>query len=378
MKRILKYKRFTIISVTVIVAMFSLGVGASGVEANIDEYNEEFDFSRFLDTLDDNTVEILSQLGISSLSFDDIFSVSPQKVMEALFSIGEKAVKEPLRFMFTALGIVAVTTIVSSFSGSGDGVSLLGGAFLALSLAVPVANVITTAFSVLQSLNAFTTAFSGVFCGVVSASGQINAGVSYGALSVFSNSLFTGILTEICTPVVNAMCSLGFLSCFDLMGFTGRLCEITKKLYVFLISLIGTVFSGIVTLKGVLSGGADTLATRSIRFVVGRSLPVVGGAVSETYTSVLNGLQLIKNTVGVFGIITVIVVVLPSLLQLFCWVAVLEITNSVADGFGTCNTGGMVGVIKDALVLLIATIVIITAIFIVSVGVVIAVKGGAV
>lgn len=378
MKRIIKLKRVVLCFLTAAVFCLLFGVNASGVDSNIDEYNNEFDFNAFLDTIDEQTAEVLSDLGITALSFDSVFSVSPQKIFSALFSIGEQSVKEPLRFLLTSLGIVAITTLVSSFSDSANGISFIGGAFLVLNLAVPIANTITTAFSVLQSLNGFTTAFSGVFCAVVSSSGQVNTGASYGALSVFSNSLFTGILTEICTPVVNAMCSLGFLSSFDLMGFTGRLCEIVKKLYVFLISLIGTVFSGIVTLKGVLSGGADTLATRSIRFVVGKSLPVVGGAVSETYTSVINGLQLIKNTVGVFGIITVLVVVLPSLLQLCGWIAVLEITNTLADGFGTCNTGGMVGVVKDAIILLVATIVIITAIFIVSVGVVISVKGGGV
>lgn len=371
-------KRIISIFICFIVFLIILCVNTLAAESNIDQYNEEFDFDSFIDTLDDDTVSILSQMGISSLSFEDIFSVTPKKVFEALFTVVEKSVKEPLKYLFTSMGIIMLTNLVSTFTDSSASVKLLCSASLVLSLAVPIAKATTTAFSVLQSLSAFTTAFSGVFCAVISSSGQINVGVSYGALSVFSNSFFGGILSEVCAPVVNAMCSMGFLSCFDVMGFTERICKSIKKVYVFSLSLVGTVFSGIVTLKGVLSEGADNLATKSIRFVVGRSLPVVGGAVSESYSSLLTGLRLIKNTVGIFGIITVIVVVLPSVLQLCSWILCLEISSSFARGMDASDSDNMLGVIKEALILLVATIIILTAIFIVSVGVVIAVKGGGV
>ena len=177
---------------------------------------------------------------------------------------------------------------------------------------------------------------------------------------------------------MNAMCSLGFLSCFDFYGFSTRFSSTVKKIYVFFMSFVGTVFSGIVTIKGVLSDGADTLTAKGVRFVVGRSLPVVGGTVSETYSALVSSLSLIKNTVGIFGIITVIVTVLPTLVQLIVWVLCLEITISLSESFGTQKTIGMLNVFKDTMVLLIATLSIVTAIFIVSVGVVIAVKGGAV
>ena len=111
---------------------------------------------------------------------------------------------------------------------------------------------------------------------------------------------------------------------------------------------------------------------------MGRSLPVVGGTVSETYSALVSSLTLIKNTVGIFGIITVTVTVLPTLIDLLMWILALEISISVSESFGTSKAMGMLNVLKDTLVLLVATIVIVATIFIVSVGVVIAVKGGGV
>ncbi len=358
--------------------LFFLPVSCSAFDSNIDDYDQEYDFGSFISTLSDDTLAILDEIGIDELSLDDIFSVDPSKVFDALLGMVVKAVKEPVRFMSVVMGIVIIVTLMGSFLDSPKTLNMVGGATLSLCTAVPVAGVVTSSFSVLETLNAFTTAFSGVFCAVVSSSGRINMGVSYATLTVFSDTLFSAVLSGVSQPVVNLTCSLGFLSCFDMGGFTEKISQIVRKLYVFVLSFIGTVFSGIVTLKGVLSDGEDTLGARSIRFVVGRSLPVVGGTVSETYSTLVSSLSLIKNTVGVFGIITVAVTVLPTLLQLLGWIFALEACATVSDILGAEGSVNMLRVLKDTFILLVATITIVATVFIVSVGVVITVKGGGV
>lgn len=348
------------------------------VDSNIDEYSEEFDYESFLSELDDDTVRILGEIGITEISFESVFSVSVGKVFNALFDIIGEAVKEPLRFLFVSTGIMMLTSLMSSFTKNTQSIQLVGGGALALSIAVPVAQMVSTSFSVLETLSAFTTAFSAVLCSIVSLSGGVITGLAYTSATVFANGLFSGMLSGFAKPVIKSMCSLGFLSCFDVMGLTRRFSEIIKKIFLFLVSFVGTVFSGMVTLKGVLSEGADNLATRSVRFVVGRSLPVVGGTVSETYSALISSLSLIKSTVGVFGIITVIVMVMPTLIRLIMWSLSIEIAMSLFEVAGLESSKGLFTTVKDSLILLIATITMATTIFIVSVGVVISVKGGAV
>lgn len=375
MKRM--FKITSVIAVTLI-SLFLFSVSSFAVESNIDQYAEEFDFSSVVSSVDEETMSILKEIGIDEISYESVFSIEPSKVFRALFNMVSTALKEPLKFTVITMGVLMLTTLLSSIVSSSESVSLVGGSVVALSAAVPVAKIVTTSFSVLETLGVFTTAFTGVFCAVVSSSGNFTASITHSALTVFSNALFSGLLSEFCQPVVSAMCSLGFLSCFDMFDFSTRFSGTVKKVYVFFMSFIGTVFSGIITVKGVLSDGVDSLTAKSIRFVVGRSLPVVGGTVSETYSALVSSLTLIKNTVGIFGIITVIVTVLPTLIDLLMWILALEISISVSESFGTSKAMGMLNVLKDTLVLLVATIVIVATIFIVSVGVVISVKGGGV
>lgn len=370
MKRIIKILFCTILLGSLLVAP------CSAIESNVDTYSEEFDYGAILDGVDDETLEILNEIGINEISFNEIFSVEAGKIFDALFNIVSDSVKEPLRFFVIAVGIMLISSLISSFNQSEETVSVIGCSALSVCIAVPFAELLTTSFSVLRAIGVFITCFSGVFCAIVSSAGQIYASVSYSAFSVFSNNIFSVILSEIGQPMISAICSLGFLSCFDMFSFVSRFTDIIRKVYVYVLSFIGTVFSGIVTLKGVLSEGADSLTSRSIRFVVGRSLPVVGGSVSETYSTLISSLNLIKNTVGVFGIITVTVIVMPVVINLLAWLLVFEAIISVAEAFGEKIASGMLVVFKNAVILLLATIAIVTSIMIVSIGVVIAVKGG--
>ncbi len=353
-------------------------LSVQAVESNIDQYNEEFDLDAVISATDGEALSILSELGIDELSYEKMFSVSPSKIFVALFNILSRSVKAPMEFLLVTVGVLIIMSFLSSFFDNTESINLVGASVIALKGAVSVAGLVSSAFSVLEALNVFTTTFAGAFCAIVSASGNVSAGLTYSAMTVFSDTLFSGLLTELCQPVVNVMCCMSFLSCFDFYGFTAGFSSAFKKIYVFFMSLVGTVFSGIITIKGVLSDGADTVTARSIRFVVGRSLPVVGGTVSETYSALISSLGIIKNTVGVFGIITVIVTVLPTLMELLAWILVLDISGMLCNSFGVSKGSPMLTVLKDTLILLVATIVIVTAIFIVSVGVVIAVRGGTV
>lgn len=371
MKRILKKWIFAIV---ILLSFFSLSISVSAFEENIDSYKEEFDFQSIADAVDDETAGILAEIGIDEISFEKLFSVSFSKVFKVLFDITARSLKAPVSFFVSATGILILTALFSSFQSSSQIVSVIGNSVLALSLAVPVANAVTTAFSVLETLNVFTTAFAGVFSMLVSSSGKLALGTSYASLAVLSDTLFSTLLSWVSQPAVNAMCSLGFLSCFDIFKFSEKISLAVKKIYIFFLGFVGTFFSGIVTLKGVMGAGVDSLTSRGIRFVVGRTVPVVGGAVSDTYSALVSSLSLIKSTVGVFGIVTVVLTVLPSLLELVGWVFALSVVTSVAEISGTDSCTGMFNIFKDALILLSATTVFSAVIFVVSVGVVIFVK----
>lgn len=358
-----------------VVFAFLFSVTCFGGYENIDQYAEEFDFDEMVDSVDDETVGILNEIGIDEISYEALFSVNLRKISDVLFDLFKKSFTEPFSFLVTAMSIVLVTYVLTVFVSSKEIVATIGSAVLVLCAAVPVAGAVTNAFSVLEATGAFTTVFTGIFCALISSSGNIALGTSYASLAVFSNAAFSGLLSGFSKPAVSAMCSLSFLSCFDVYKFSSKLSSTIKKIYISFLGFVATFFSGIVTLKGVLGAGADSLTARGVKFVVGRTVPIVGGTVSDTYSALVSSLTLIRSTVGVFGIATVILTVLPTLFQLLSWVLVLNIVIMLSEFLGSEGVFGMLSVLKDALILLVATIIFSAVIFVVSVGIIIFIKG---
>lgn len=370
-----KIKKIGLFIIFTILLVLNLNVTAFSLDSNIDTYKEEFDFERISDSISSETADILNEMGIDSISFENLYNTDIKRVINSLFEIGGNAFKEPMLFFVSAVGITAITAVIMSFTGENTTVRLIGDSVVALCACVPVSQVVLNSFSVLETLNVFTVSFAGVFCAIVSSSGNVSLGTSYASLAVLSDSFFSALLSGVSKPAINAMCCMSFLSCFDVYDFSIKLSKTVKTIYISFLGFVATFFSGIVTLKGVLGAGADSLTARGVKFVVGKTLPVVGGAVSESYYALVSSLSLIRNTVGVFGIVTVLVTVLPTLLQIIGWIVALMLTINLAELSGVEKSSGMLSVLKDSLVLLGATIIFSSVIFVVSVGVVIFIKG---
>ncbi|MBQ5883300.1 MAG: hypothetical protein IIW72_02115 [Clostridia bacterium] len=363
-----------VVLVFIFLSFFSVTARASS--GDIDSYKNEFSYDEMISSIDDSVIDILNDMGITELSYESIFNVTPKKVLDSFFCIFMNSLKVPFSLFLSVTGVITLMAVLNNLSHSQDLVVLIGSSCIACILAVPIVTLITRSFSVLEALSVFTASFSVVLCAVTSAAGGVIQGSAFLSLNIALNSVMSVLLSGISKPLSNIMCSISFLSCFNIKSFSERMSDLCKKIYIFILGLITTVFSGLSAIKSILGSGADSVATKGIKFLVGRSLPLVGGVISESYQSVLASLTLIKNTVGIFGIITVVITVLPVLLELFIWCLSLNFISTVSEAFGCSKIQNIVVVFKDVIILLIATICFSALLFIISCGFMLVFKNG--
>lgn len=368
-------KRIKIIIFTLLILPVFTVLSFAG-DGDIDSFDDSISYDEMISAIDSSVVEVLNDMGITELSYESIFSVTPKKVFDSFLGIFFANFKEPLKHFIAVSGIMAIMALITNLSRSPETVTLIGSTCVATALAVPMISLVTRSFSVLQTLSAFTTAFAGVYCAVISAGGGLVQGTSFLGLNVALNSVSSVILSGVSKPLCNTMCALSFLSCFNIKTFSERISDLFKKVYIFILGFITTIFSGLSAIKSVLGSSADTVAVKGVKFLVGRSLPIVGGVVSESYQSVIASLSLIKSTVGVFGIITVVITVLPILSELFIWWLSLNFISTVSEIFGCFKIQNLILVFKDVIILLIATVCFSALLFIISCGFTLVFKNG--
>ena len=95
--------------------------------------------------------------------------------------------------------------------------------------------------------------------------------------------------------------------------------------------LLLTAFIGIMALQTSVSAAADTAATKSAKYLLGSFIPVIGSAVSDAVMAARGCIDLVKTSVGGFGILAAAIIFLPALLQAVAWYVVLTLGMFVCE-----------------------------------------------
>ena len=156
-----------------------------------------------------------------------------------------------------------------------------------------------------------------------------------------------------------------------------KLAEMIKKLAIGVLSFAAAAFSAVLGLKSLLAGSADTLTSKGIKLALSFAVPIVGGALSDAYSSIIGSVTLLKSTVGVFGVIAVVLMDLPVILQLTARILLLKLLGVLSSSMGDDASGEVLETLSSALTVINAAIIFTAALFIISTGIVISVKAGA-
>lgn len=89
--------------------------------------------------------------------------------------------------------------------------------------------------------------------------------------------------------------------------------------------------------KGALASSADSVSVKGIKLLAGNTIPIVGGAIGDAYTSVLGSLNLIKGTVGAFGIFAIAAVNIPVITEMLLWMIAVNICSALCGLLGEEN-----------------------------------------
>lgn len=91
------------------------------------------------------------------------------------------------------------------------------------------------------------------------------------------------------------------------------------------------VFTGFLTLTGAATGAADAMTVQMTRSAIATAVPVVGSIISEATGTVLAGAGVLKNAVGIFGMLAVLAICLTPFLNMAVQYLLYKLTAFLAS-----------------------------------------------
>lgn len=329
------------------------------------------------DILPGEAVEYLRRLGIEGFDTDSIYSASPAKVIDLCLSFLRDGLKAPLKAIAGVVGTVLLSACTGCFAGDGRTgrvVTLVSGCFGVLTVLSFLSDTLAGGIAAVKLISEFELALIPVFAGVVTAGGNPALALSYSSLSLGAAQLVERLAADLILPLCGCTLALGIVSSTVPSAGVNGAGEVISKTVKTALGLAAGLFSALLGLRGVVCAPADGMLSKGAKLALNSFVPVVGGALSEAYSTVAGSLSLLASAVGGFGMTAVFVLGGPAVIQLLAWSAVLKIGEAAAGLVGEENCAGLFRSIGSAVSMVNVLIIYSMAVFIISCGIILAVR----
>lgn len=124
------------------------------------------------------------------------------------------------------------------------------------------------------------------------------------------------IIQNLIIPMVLIFASLVIISKISDQVQVDKLSKFLKSGIVWFLGIVLTIFVGIVSLEGTLTSSVDGVTAKTTKAIVSSAIPVVGKILGDAVETVLGCGIILKNAVGIVGIIVVIGICIAPIIKL--------------------------------------------------------------
>ena len=361
-----------------IILSFSVNAYAAGESEYYNGQVESSGAEDILSRLDSETKERLGELGIEDVNFSSLFDVSFSKIFSFVKKAAEGKLESPLKSLMKLLSVIILIAVCESFMPDDDKMkNVINMAAVLFSVTViisPLYDAMESAVSSVGVCADFMKSLIPVLVGIVSASGNPSLAVSFQSCAFAAAEVISALGKNYVVPIVGAVTALdltgSLMPSMKLSGIT----ELVKKTVIQTLSFTATLYVSFLGIKGALANAADTVASKGIKLVISSAVPIVGGAVSEAYSGIIGSLVLVRSTVGIFGIIVIAVITVPSMLQLLFWIFALKLGAAAGEVFSLGGVSSLLMALSCAITLLNVVILFGAVLFIISLALLLSLK----
>lgn len=198
------------------------------------------------------------------------------------------------------------------------------------------------AIDAVQSLYDFSTVLLPCLAGTsVAAGASVSAGVKYTAAALFMN-----LLLNFSNTILIPMISVFVVSVIGATMFEQKILKVIADFIRWGCKTILTgatlLFMAYLNIAGLISSSGDLLSQRVAKTVIRGVLPVVGNILSDTASSLLAGAAILRNSIGIFGLLSVIGILIVPLLNLTLRYFLFTAISKLADFFPNRHFSGLI------------------------------------
>lgn len=362
-------------AIMLFIAVFTGLVSAEGEKDSL--YKEQYETAgadSLSEALPDDTRRYFEENGIDPADYNWVSVITADNVFSHIWGFLKSGAKAPLKAgaEVTALILIAAALSAAQLKGGSINAALYVAAAAAAGvIAVPVLSSVSAAANALKGISTFMLSFIPVFAVITAASGAAATSVSMSALLLTAAQGVSYISSFVIMPLMGGYMAVSISGSVSPLLKKSGIAAMIKRLALWITAFVSAVFVGILSIQTAVNASADTLTAKAAKFIIGSSVPVAGGVLSEALGTVTASMGLLKSSVGIYGAVACAGVILPLIAELLVWRAVLFVTAAVSELFSLNVIAEILRAADSVISTLIGIMLIAGAMFIISLAIVV-------
>lgn len=193
-----------------------------------------------------------------------------------------------------------------------------------------------------------------VMTSALAAQGGVSSSAALYAGTAVFDAVLCGLIENILAPMIYFFLTLCTACAAVGEDMLKNSRDMIKSFMVWLLKTLLYVFTGYISITGVVSGSTDAAALKAAKLTISGVVPVVGGILSDASEAVLVTAGTVKNAAGIYGMLAVIAVWIGPFLKIGLHYMLLKLTGAVCSIFGSKEMSGLISDFSTAMGMLLA------------------------
>lgn len=363
----------------ILICIFSTSISKADTEDDvINSQMDSFNISNFIDEANKYSNDILKDIDIQELLNNAIKGeLDTNQLLKNIFPILGTEIKEALKVMGSILIIVLIHSVLKSISDNLNNKSVAQITYYVQYILI--ATVIMTNFSSIITLTkeavgnmiSFIQLLFPLLMTLMLASGSAVSVNLVQPIILFIINLISNIFQSIIIPIILVGTALAIVSKISDRIQIDKLSKFLKSSSVWVIGILLTIFVGVLSIEGTLGSSVDGITAKTAKAAVSSFIPVVGKVLGDAVDTVIGCSAILKNAIGIVGVIVVIAICITPILKLAIITIIYHLTAALCEPIADSKIVSLISQMADTFKILLAIVCSISVMLIIGITLVI-------
>lgn len=176
--------------------------------------------------------------------------------------------------------------------------------------------IITEMKEAVQNLTSFANSLIPLMMTLMITTGNVVSSGMLQPILLLIITFISNFITNILIPIALISTALGIVSKISEQVQVGRLSKFLNSSMVWILGTVLTLFVSLTSLEGGLTASVDGVTAKAAKTAISSVVPVIGSILGDAVNTIMGCSNIIKNAVGVVGIIVILSICIRPIIQL--------------------------------------------------------------